>query len=87
MENKLKLNVRRVKRICDMRGCKETDCFSFARGNEFVNPIILCKNCVKDMYNIVFPSSEVEAPASDTVVPSETEGKTTVKKTVQRSKK
>lgn len=38
--------VRPVKRICDVRGCKNKDCFSISRVKEAGNTPIICKSCL-----------------------------------------
>ena len=38
--------VRPVKRICDVRGCKNKDCFSISRVRENGNTPVLCKSCL-----------------------------------------
>lgn len=38
--------VRPVKRICDVRGCKNKDCFSISRVRETGNTPIICKSCL-----------------------------------------
>lgn len=38
--------VRKVKRKCSVRGCKNTDCYSISHTREAGNTIIACKNCL-----------------------------------------
>ena len=38
--------VRQVKRKCDVRGCKNTDCFAISRTREVGNTVIICKSCL-----------------------------------------
>lgn len=38
--------VRPVRRICDVRGCKNKDCFSISRVKEAGNTPIICKSCL-----------------------------------------
>ena len=39
--------VRRVKRKCGVRGCKNTDCFAISLVREAGNSIIACKSCLE----------------------------------------
>lgn len=38
--------IRQVKRKCNVRGCKSTDCFAIARTREIGNTVIICKSCL-----------------------------------------
>lgn len=38
--------VRQVKRKCNVRGCKNTDCFAISQTREVGNTIIICKSCL-----------------------------------------
>ena len=40
--------IRRVKRKCMVRSCKNTDCFSISRTREAGNTVIACKNCLAE---------------------------------------
>lgn len=42
------MNVKRIKRICDVRGCKNTDSFALSKFREMGNSVIICKDCLKD---------------------------------------
>ena len=39
--------VRRVKRKCSVKGCKNTECFSISRTREAGNTVIACKDCLE----------------------------------------
>lgn len=38
--------VKKVKRKCSVRGCKNTDCFAISRTREVGNTVIICKSCL-----------------------------------------
>ena len=40
--------IRKVKRKCGIRGCKNTDCFAVSRAREVGNTVIICRDCLKD---------------------------------------
>lgn len=40
--------VRKVKRKCYVKGCKNTECFAISRTREFGNTIIVCKDCLEE---------------------------------------
>lgn len=42
------MNVRKVKRKCNVRGCKNTDCFAIARTHEIGNGVIICRSCLQE---------------------------------------
>ena len=42
------MNIRKVKRKCGIRGCKNTDCFAISKVREVGNSIIICPYCLKD---------------------------------------
>ena len=45
--------VRRVKRKCGIRGCKNTDSFAVSRAREPGNTVIICRDCLKDALEAV----------------------------------
>lgn len=45
--------IRRVKRKCTVRGCKNTDCFSISRTREAGNTVIACKNCLAEAIDAI----------------------------------
>ena len=42
------MNIRKVKRKCSVRGCKNTDCFAISKVREVGNSVIICASCLKD---------------------------------------
>ena len=41
--------LRKVKRKCSIRGCKNTDCFSVSKSRESGNSVIICASCAKEI--------------------------------------
>ena len=42
------MNVKRIKRICGVRGCKNTESFALSKFREMGNSVIICKECLKN---------------------------------------
>ena len=42
------MKIKRVKRKCSVRGCKNTDCFAISNTNEVGNSVIICASCLKE---------------------------------------
>lgn len=65
--------VKQVKRKCNVRGCKNTDCFAISRTREVGNTIIACKDCLRDALGAVDeidPRTKSNIPvANSTAVP------------------
>jgi hypothetical protein len=40
--------IKKIKRICGVRGCKNTDSFALSKTREMGNSVIICKDCLKD---------------------------------------
>ena len=40
--------VKKIKRICGVRGCKNTDVFALSKSKDMGNSVIACKDCLKD---------------------------------------
>lgn len=40
--------IKRVKRKCSVRGCKNTDCFAISRTREVGNTVIVCRSCLEN---------------------------------------
>ena len=47
------IKIKKVKRICGVRGCRNTDCYSIVRGTEFGGSMIMCAECLKDALSAV----------------------------------
>ncbi len=41
------MHVKKVKKKCMVKGCRNTDCFSLTAGHEFGNTVIICLDCLK----------------------------------------
>ena len=60
--------VRQVKRKCNVRGCKNTDCFAISRTREVGNTVIICKSCLgKALSSLdeIDPKTKSNIPALD----------------------
>lgn len=40
--------VKKIKRICGVRGCKNTDVFAISKSRDMGNSVIACKDCLKE---------------------------------------
>lgn len=47
---------RKVKRKCNVRGCKNTDCFAVSRTRELGNTVIICRACLERALERVTPT-------------------------------
>lgn len=54
--------VKRLKRKCDVRGCKNTDVFAISMAREFGNSVIICKDCLKAALAEVSDYKELPKP-------------------------
>lgn len=64
----MKMNIKRVKRRCEVRGCKnKADVFLIARSREVWNTPAICKECLKDALAEIDAHTEVKA---EVTVPS-----------------
>ncbi len=43
------MKVKKVKRKCMVRGCKNTDCYAVSHSSEVGNSIIICKECAAEI--------------------------------------
>ncbi len=66
--------VRQVKRKCNVRGCKNTDCFAISRTREIGNTVIACKSCLGEAFGAIDeidPKTKSNIPpVSKTAAPS-----------------
>lgn len=53
---------RKVRRKCDVRGCRNIDCFAISKSREPGNSIIICKSC------LIEGAEAVEKVGSETVL-------------------
>lgn len=71
------MNVKRVKRKCMVRGCKNTDAYAVSLKREMGNSIIVCSDCaVKISKAIENETKSNISSAIDTVVPTEEDSAT-----------
>lgn len=42
------MNVKKIKRICGVRGCKNTEVFAISKSKDMGNSVIACKDCLKE---------------------------------------
>lgn len=57
--------IKRVKRKCSVRGCKNIDCFAISRTREVGNTVIICKKCVEEALetiNQIKPDEKTNVP-------------------------
>lgn len=40
--------VKKIKRICSVRGCKNTEVYALSKSRDMGNSVIICKDCLKD---------------------------------------
>lgn len=40
--------VKKIKRICGVRGCKNTDVFAISKSRDMGNSVIACRDCLKE---------------------------------------
>lgn len=58
--------VKRVKRKCDVRACKNKDCFAISKSREIGNTIIACKDCLVQALDAInkLPAEEPKKKSS-----------------------
>lgn len=47
------MNVKKIKRKCSVRGCRNIDTFAISTTREMGGSVIICKECLKDALNSV----------------------------------
>ena len=61
--------VKKIKRKCGVRGCKNTETYSISKSREMGNSIIACKECMLEtLAEIEVKYAPVEAPAEAVTV-------------------
>ena len=45
--------VKKIKRKCGVRGCKNTESYSISKSREMGNSIIVCKECLMEALNTI----------------------------------
>ena len=65
--------VKKVKRKCSVRGCKNTDCFAISRTREVGNTVIICKSCLGKALGAideVNPETKSNIPVNNAPIPT-----------------
>ena len=52
------LELRKIRRQCFVPGCRNTDCVIASRSREMSAQVILCRDCIADIYRGMFPQEE-----------------------------
>ncbi len=62
------MKVKRLRRKCDVRGCKNLDTYTLTRVREFGHSVIMCESCLKDALKAVkeYPDTAVKREISET---------------------
>ena len=45
--------IKRIKRICGVRGCKNTETFILSRTREVGGSVVMCKSCIEEAFEAV----------------------------------
>lgn len=65
--------VKKLKRRCSVRGCKNTDTFAISRTREIGNSVIMCKSCLYDALasiKDIKPETKDNIPAKNSLAPA-----------------
>lgn len=56
------MRVKKIRRKCSVRGCKNIDTYSIARSHEVGNSVIICKSCLEDALAEIKNPTPVQDP-------------------------
>ena len=62
------MNVRRVQRLCSVKGCKNTASYAISRSKEY-GGVIICKECLKEAYEAAKTAEETGQKKINTTPP------------------
>ena len=58
------MRVRKIRRKCGVRGCRNTESFMISRTHEVGNSVIICKKCLQDTLEATKDYKETPKPKS-----------------------
>ncbi len=61
--------VKKVKRKCNVRNCKNIDCYAISKTHESGNSVIICRDCLKEALNAVDNGSSADERQSNGIPP------------------
>lgn len=61
--------MKKIKRKCSIKGCKNNDSFMFSKSAEMGSSIIICKDCLEQAYNLAKDYKEPEKPTVNAAPP------------------
>ena len=64
------MRVRKVRRKCGVRGCKNINAYSITLASEFGNSVIICKDCLEKALGAI-EAAEADAPPAEPVTNTE----------------
>lgn len=73
------IEMRRITRQCFTPGCQNRDSFIFTRNREYRATVILCRDCVKEIYALTFPDEGEKATAERVEAKAEEKAKSEAK--------
>lgn len=59
--------LKKIKRKCMNRGCKNIDTYAMSKTREMGNSIYMCRNCIEEAFNSVQAYTEPEKPITNKV--------------------
>ena len=63
------ITAKKVKRKCNVRGCRHTDSYSISHYREGGNTVIICKDCLKEALNAIEGPKDKELEMPENVKP------------------
>lgn len=54
------MNVKKVRRRCGIRGCRNTESYALVKGREHGGSVIICADCIKDAYHTIIELEQKE---------------------------
>ena len=63
---------RRFLRQCDVPGCRSRDTVRIRRSTGYSEQLYMCKSCIKEAFELIYPAEEQVIEPENTDVPGET---------------
>lgn len=54
------MHLKKVKRLCGVKGCRNTDCYCLSKSAEIGTSVIICKDCITKTYDLIVPKPAVQ---------------------------
>lgn len=63
----MKMEAKKIVLVCGVCGCYNRESYTFTKNGEFGRSAVMCPECLKEAYELVFPTKKAEKAAEEPI--------------------